>query len=185
MAKWRKPSLDTKFAIDMRWWERSGNNFRLHLRDSLCPECYERAGAPGNTAGPLGGRRLDGAQELHRAILQRWVTRPGWQRLDRCHHSTQRRDPTQHKPPETASFSSRRGLAPDGQSDRDTRQSTEGIPWPSGRMCATHEVRRPESLTGPLPQADPPWALLDRGSGEAPVIPPSRLARFDIFGVAG
>jgi len=39
MAKWRKPSLDTKFAIDMRWWERSGNNFRLHLRDSLCPEC--------------------------------------------------------------------------------------------------------------------------------------------------
>ena len=39
MAKWLKPTVDTKFAIDMRWWERKGNSFRSHLRDALCPEC--------------------------------------------------------------------------------------------------------------------------------------------------
>jgi len=41
MAKWLKPTVDTKFAIDMRWWERKGSNFRSHLRDALCPECRE------------------------------------------------------------------------------------------------------------------------------------------------
>ena len=41
MAKWLKPTTATKFAIDMRWWEREGNDFRLHLRDALCPECRE------------------------------------------------------------------------------------------------------------------------------------------------
>jgi len=41
MVKWSKPTVDTKFAIDMGWWEREGRDFRLQLRDALCPECRE------------------------------------------------------------------------------------------------------------------------------------------------
>ncbi len=37
-----RPTLDTKFHIDYDWWERSGRNFRLILRDQLCAECRER-----------------------------------------------------------------------------------------------------------------------------------------------
>ncbi|NOZ27155.1 MAG: hypothetical protein GXP39_03755 [Chloroflexi bacterium] len=39
---WLKPTVDTKFYIDQEWWERNGLNFRLYLRDQLCPECKER-----------------------------------------------------------------------------------------------------------------------------------------------
>ena len=41
MAKWTKPTVDTKFAIDMRWWDRKGGDFRLQLRDALCAECRD------------------------------------------------------------------------------------------------------------------------------------------------
>ena len=41
MPKRLKPTPDTKFAIDMRWWERRDDNFRLHLRDALCSECQQ------------------------------------------------------------------------------------------------------------------------------------------------
>ncbi len=39
---WFRPDLDTKFHIDYEWWEASGRDFRLYLRDQLCPECRER-----------------------------------------------------------------------------------------------------------------------------------------------
>ena len=37
-----RPTTDTKFQIDYNWWEKSGKNFRLYLRDQLCDECRER-----------------------------------------------------------------------------------------------------------------------------------------------
>ena len=41
MAKLMRATIDTKFGIDMRWWERKGTDFRLYLKDALCPECRE------------------------------------------------------------------------------------------------------------------------------------------------
>lgn len=42
MARWIKPTLDTKFHIDFDWWEKSGRNFRLYLLEQLCEECRKR-----------------------------------------------------------------------------------------------------------------------------------------------
>lgn len=41
LARFR-PTVDTKFHIDYDWWEKSGKNFRLYLRDNLCDECRDR-----------------------------------------------------------------------------------------------------------------------------------------------
>jgi hypothetical protein len=41
MARFR-PTVETKFHIDYEWWEKSGRDFRLYLRDQLCDECRER-----------------------------------------------------------------------------------------------------------------------------------------------
>lgn len=41
LARFR-PTVDTKFHIDYNWWEESGKNFRIYLRDQLCEECRER-----------------------------------------------------------------------------------------------------------------------------------------------
>lgn len=40
---------DTKFHIDSDWWENSGRDFRLYLRDQLCEECRERFADHQNT----------------------------------------------------------------------------------------------------------------------------------------
>lgn len=40
LARFR-PTVDTKFHIDYDWWEESGKNFRIYLRDQLCEECRE------------------------------------------------------------------------------------------------------------------------------------------------
>ena len=42
MAIWKRPNQTTKFHIDMAWWENSGLDFRLYLRDHLCDICRER-----------------------------------------------------------------------------------------------------------------------------------------------
>ena len=42
MAKWTKPTIDTKFHIDFDWWEEKGHNFRVHLFSNLCKGCQER-----------------------------------------------------------------------------------------------------------------------------------------------
>jgi hypothetical protein len=39
MARYVKPSLDTKFHIDFDWWQQQGRNLRVHLYSQLCPEC--------------------------------------------------------------------------------------------------------------------------------------------------
>ena len=44
-----RPTVETKFQIDYDWWEKSGKNFRLYLRDQLCEECRERFSDHQNT----------------------------------------------------------------------------------------------------------------------------------------
>lgn len=39
----------TKFHIDTDWWDKSGRDFRLYLRDQLCEECRERFADHQNT----------------------------------------------------------------------------------------------------------------------------------------
>lgn len=33
-----KPTIKTPFQIDFEWWKQSDSNWRVYLRDSLCPE---------------------------------------------------------------------------------------------------------------------------------------------------
>jgi hypothetical protein len=42
MAKWVRPTIDTKFHIDFDWWGDAGRNFRVHLLTHLCEECQTR-----------------------------------------------------------------------------------------------------------------------------------------------
>jgi len=39
-----KPNLETRFNIDMDWWEQEGRSFRVELWNHLCPECRQRFG---------------------------------------------------------------------------------------------------------------------------------------------
>jgi hypothetical protein len=37
----RRPSVDTKFHIDLERWRRHGRDFDLYLRDNLCSACRQ------------------------------------------------------------------------------------------------------------------------------------------------
>lgn len=39
MIQLRRPNLNTKFQIDLAWWEQNSRDFRLYLRANLCPRC--------------------------------------------------------------------------------------------------------------------------------------------------
>ncbi|GAB4541007.1 MAG: hypothetical protein Kow0063_31430 [Anaerolineae bacterium] len=39
MARYIKPTLDTKFHIDFDWWQQQGRDLRVHLYSHLCQEC--------------------------------------------------------------------------------------------------------------------------------------------------
>ena len=39
MARYVKPTLDSKFHIDFDWWQQQGRNLRVYLYSHLCPEC--------------------------------------------------------------------------------------------------------------------------------------------------
>ncbi len=36
---WRRPTLDTRFHIDMSWWQEQGRDIRIYVRDMLCDDC--------------------------------------------------------------------------------------------------------------------------------------------------
>ena len=38
MAKYVKPTLETKFHIDFAWWQKPGQNLGAYLQSHLCPE---------------------------------------------------------------------------------------------------------------------------------------------------
>jgi hypothetical protein len=47
MAKYIRPTLDTKFHIDFAWWQKKGQNLRANLQSHACPrakELYEAYG---------------------------------------------------------------------------------------------------------------------------------------------
>ena len=43
MAKYVKPTVDTKFHIDFSWWLGKGQNLRAYLLSHACPECKAQA----------------------------------------------------------------------------------------------------------------------------------------------
>ena len=38
-GKWQRPTVDTKFHIDMTWWQESGRDIRIYMREMLCEDC--------------------------------------------------------------------------------------------------------------------------------------------------
>lgn len=38
-VKWQRPTVNTKFHIDMNWWEENNRDIRVYVRDALCEEC--------------------------------------------------------------------------------------------------------------------------------------------------
>jgi hypothetical protein len=39
--RWQRPTLDTRFHIDMSWWDEHGRDIRVYMRDLLCEECRQ------------------------------------------------------------------------------------------------------------------------------------------------
>jgi hypothetical protein len=39
LAKWQRPTVDTKFSIDMDWWTENRRDIRVYMREVLCDEC--------------------------------------------------------------------------------------------------------------------------------------------------
>ena len=39
MAKYIKPTLETKFHVDFSWWQEKGQNLRAYLQGHICSEC--------------------------------------------------------------------------------------------------------------------------------------------------
>jgi hypothetical protein len=37
--RWQRPTVDTKFHIDTRWWDENGRDIRVYMREALCDEC--------------------------------------------------------------------------------------------------------------------------------------------------
>ncbi len=43
MAKYIKPTLETKFHIDFSWWQAKGQNLRAYLQSHTCDACRDLA----------------------------------------------------------------------------------------------------------------------------------------------
>jgi len=44
-ARWSRPTVDTKFHIDLDWWQaREGRDLRVYMREALCDECRSDLG---------------------------------------------------------------------------------------------------------------------------------------------
>ena len=41
MARYVKPTLDTKFHIDFLWWQKQDQKLGIHLQSHVCPACRE------------------------------------------------------------------------------------------------------------------------------------------------
>ncbi|MBN1933028.1 MAG: hypothetical protein JW934_00100 [Anaerolineae bacterium] len=41
MARWTRPTLDTKFHIDFDWWKEKNRQLRVCLHQNLCAQCRE------------------------------------------------------------------------------------------------------------------------------------------------
>jgi hypothetical protein len=43
---WQRPTVDTSFHIDLKWWENQGRDIRILIRELLCDECKEAYSGP-------------------------------------------------------------------------------------------------------------------------------------------
>jgi hypothetical protein len=43
MAKYIKPTLETKFHVDFSWWQKEGQNLKAYLRSHVCADCKQAA----------------------------------------------------------------------------------------------------------------------------------------------
>ncbi|MEA3406564.1 MAG: hypothetical protein U9R48_00605 [Chloroflexota bacterium] len=43
-VKWQRPTVDTKFHIDLDWWKKRNRDIRIYMRDVLCGDCREEYG---------------------------------------------------------------------------------------------------------------------------------------------
>ena len=41
---WQRPTVNTRFHIDLAWWEAQGRDIRVFVREMLCDECADSAG---------------------------------------------------------------------------------------------------------------------------------------------
>lgn len=41
MARWLRPTVDTKFHIDLDWWAKRNRDIRIYLAQSLCEDCRQ------------------------------------------------------------------------------------------------------------------------------------------------
>jgi len=39
MAEWHRPTVDTKFHIDLDWWKQNDSDIGVYLREALCDRC--------------------------------------------------------------------------------------------------------------------------------------------------
>ncbi len=47
-ARWSRPTVDTKFHIDLDWWQaQEGRDLRVYMREALCDECRAELGESG------------------------------------------------------------------------------------------------------------------------------------------
>ena len=42
MARYVRPTLETKFHIDFSWWQKQGQKLKIHLQSHACVECQEK-----------------------------------------------------------------------------------------------------------------------------------------------
>ena len=48
MPKWHSPTMDTKFHIDLEWWQQSNRDIRVYLKEILCNQCNADYGSQHN-----------------------------------------------------------------------------------------------------------------------------------------
>lgn len=41
MVKWQRPTVDSKFHIDLDWWTKQNRDIRIYLTQALCEECRQ------------------------------------------------------------------------------------------------------------------------------------------------
>jgi len=46
MAKWVRPTLNTRYHIDFDWWTEQNLDFRIYLSSQLCADCQKRYADP-------------------------------------------------------------------------------------------------------------------------------------------
>ncbi|NLV74813.1 MAG: hypothetical protein GXY52_09060 [Chloroflexi bacterium] len=39
MSRWQRPTIDTKFHIDLQWWQSSQLDLRFYIREAMCSSC--------------------------------------------------------------------------------------------------------------------------------------------------